>query len=539
MATARKTAATAPVQEEGDLRVKILNTFMTCDHRNTETSMKVHQEVQSKDPLFYAHLACWYRKNGELRDVNEVFSALLATDSYLPNREVGLALFREQAPFMKKRILGFIKGKTVKVREKTGKKIEVEVSGSKGKGKKKKMIDEVKITEKKVGLNKTLPTAFKTEVTRYLRWLESQPEKFDTVAIRSAKDLKALYASHGLQIKPSPRAQQILFEKKYPEDSKLNVFEKVTSAKTPEEAAKLIVENKIPYTVAVGLVDKITPSVLVALISAMSPQELINNVASLEEKGAMDNPEVKKLIQAKLGKAEKAKGVATLKSKTAAATGRVKDVEVLKHLDKVADEQVKKSGTIKVPTAIFVDQSGSMNKAIEIGKRCAALLSGVTVADLHVVCFNTAATPLTTEDKTLTGWERAFAPVHANGGTSVGCALDYLMRREHVVEQIVIITDEGENQAPYFTDVFALYKEKTKVTPHVVIINVHGTATSMSDRTLHVSLDSARITYDMYKPTNSDYYGLPGLVTLLSRKSKLDLVYEIMDFPLLARRDFH
>ena len=83
-------------------------------------------------------------ENGELRDVNEVFSALLSVDSYLPNREVGLALFREQAPFMKKRILGFIKGKSVKVREKTGKKIEIPG----GKGKKKKMIDEVKITEK-------------------------------------------------------------------------------------------------------------------------------------------------------------------------------------------------------------------------------------------------------------------------------------------------------------------------------------------------------------------------------------------------------
>jgi hypothetical protein len=534
--TARKNAATTDkTSPEEDLRVKILNTFLVCDHRDTEASMKVHQEVQLKDPVFYSHLACWYRKNGELRDVNEIFSALLVSDTYLPNREVGLALFREQAPFMKRRILGFIKGKTVKVREKTGKKIEIPG----GKGKKKKMIDEVKITEKKVGLDKSLPTAFKTEVTRYLRWLETQPEKFDAIAIRSAKDLKALYASHGLQIKPSPRAQAILFDKKYPEDSKLSVFEKISSAKTPEEAAKLIVENKIPYTVAVGLVDKVTPSVLVALISAMSPQELINNVASLEEKGAMDNPEVKKLIQAKLGKAEKAKGVATLKSKTAAATGRVKDVEVLKQLDKVADEQVKKSGTIKIPTAIFVDQSGSMHEAIEIGKRCAALVSGVTTADLHVVCFNTAATPLVTADKTLTGWEKAFAPVHANGGTSVGCALDYLMRRDHVVEQIVIITDEGENQAPYFTDVFAQYKEKTKVTPHVVIINVRGTATSLSDRTLHVSLDSARITYDMYKPTNSDYYGLPGLVTLLSRKSKLDLVYEILDTPLLVRKDFH
>jgi len=527
MATATQKNTAAPEKEE-DLRVKILNTFMTCDHRNTEMSMKVHQEVQTKDPLFYAHLACWYRKNGELRDVNEVFSALLSVDPYLPNREVGLALFREQAPFMKRRILGFIKGKKVKVREKTGKKIKIG----------KKTVDEVKITEKKVGLDKSLPTAFKTEVTRYLRWLESNTEKFDTVAIRNAKDLKALYASNGLQIKPSPRAQAILFDKEYPKDSKLNIFEKISTAKTPEEAAKLIVENKVPYTVAVGLVEKITPSILVALIDAMSPQELINNVASLEEKGAMDNPDVKKLIQAKLGKAEKSKTVATLKSKTAKATGRIKDEEVLKQLDKVADEQVKKSGTIKVPTAIFIDQSGSMDKAIDVGKRCAALVSGVTTADLHVVCFNTAATPITSTEKTLTGWERAFAPIHANGGTSIGCALDYLMRRGHAVEQLVVITDELENSAPFFTDVFAKYKEQAKATPHVVIINVSATAHSYSDQILHESLDKAKITYDVYKPANSDYYGLPGLVTLLSRKSKLDLVYEILDTPLLVRRDF-
>jgi len=165
-------------------------------------------------------------------------------------------------------------------------------------------------------------------------------------------------------------------------------------------------------------------------------------------------------------------------------------------------------------------------------------VSGVTTADLHVVCFNTAATPITSTEKTLTGWERAFAPIHANGGTSIGCALDYLMRRGHAVEQLVVITDELENSAPFFTDVFAKYKEQVKATPHVVIINVSATAHSYSDQILHESLDKAKITYDVYKSANSDYYGLPGLVTLLSRKSKLDLVYEILDTPLLVRRDF-
>jgi arsenate reductase-like glutaredoxin family protein len=520
--------------KEEDLRVKILNAFMTCPHRDTDKIAEVHKELREKDPLFYSHLASWYKKHGELRDHLELFSAFLSTDPYQPNREVGLALFREQPPFMKTRILGYIKGKTVKVREKTGKKIEIDG----GKGKKKKKIDEVKVTEKKVGLGLRLPTAFKTEVRNYLAWLEQDKERFDTVAIRNRNDLKSLYASHGLQIKAGPRAKAILFDKKYPEDSKLNVFKKVSDAKTPEEAAKLIVENKIPYTTAVSLVEKITPSVLVALINAMSPQELINNIASLQERGALDNPDLKKMIDTKLEKAKTAKNVSTLKSKTAKSTGRVTDEEVAKKLDDIADVRVKKTGAIKATTALFVDQSGSMDEAIEIGKRCAALVSGATIADLYVVCFNTAATPLTCSEKTLTGWEKVFKPIHANGGTSIGCALDYMLRRKHAVEQIVVITDEHENTAPFFTEVFKKYVEEMKVTPHIVIINVRANATSFHDQILHDSLDKARIAYDMYKPENSDYYGLPGLTTLLSRKSKLDLVYEIMDEPLLTRKAF-
>ena len=35
-----------------------------------------------------------------------------------------------------------------------------------------------------------------------------------------------------------------------------------------------------------------TPTVLLALIERMSPQELINNIASLTKRGAMENPDL-------------------------------------------------------------------------------------------------------------------------------------------------------------------------------------------------------------------------------------------------------
>ena len=519
-------------QAENDVRVNIFNSFMSCPHRDTELARKIHEEIRQKDPLFYSHLASWYwKQQDQLRDHNELFSGLLVTDPFLENREVGLALFREQPPVMKDKIVQFIKGKTVKIREKmtdsSGMPVKVRVGN--------KFHDKVKITEKKVGLNRSLPNCLKTEVEAYLKFLESDSEKFDSVVMRNAKELKDLYFARGPFPYPhSERAQKILFEGEYPKDSRLCILKEIAAAKTPETAAELIVRNKIPYQVAVGLLDKITPSVLVALINSMTEQEVINNIASLKEKGAMDNPDTNKIIMAKLEKAKTSKKVSSLKSKTAVGTGRIKDAVLVKKLDEIADVQIQKTGTIKIPTAIFVDRSGSMEEAIEVGKRVSAFVSGITTADLYVVAFDVAPAEIKSEGKTLTDWEKAFRPIRAGGGTSVGCALQYLAVKKISVEQVVVVTDEGENQSPYFHEEYPDYVKATGVSPHVVIIHVGGG----DDHAFRNYLSAARISHDVYTPNAGDNYSLPGLATLLARKSKLELVMEIMDTPLLKRKPF-
>ena len=512
-------------RSETDIRLQMLNSFLNCPHRDTETLSKLHQELQTQDPVFYAHLSAWYFKNGDVRDIKEIMAGSLSCASFLENRETGLALLRKLPVFLKRRVVGFIKGKKIKIREKTGKKIQ----------KGKKTIEEVKITEKTVGLFKNIPTALKKDVEKYLRWLEADADRFDSIAMKNFNDLKGLYAS--LSIKPCARAQQILFEQKYPEDSKLNVFKTISAIKVPEEAAKLIVKNKIPYTVAVGLIDSVTPSILAALINAMSPQEVINNIASLEEKGAMDNPDLKALVDSKLEKAKTSKGVAALKPKAAQSTGRVKNEETIKKLEAITDSQIRRSGTIKEPTAILCDKSGSLAAAIETGKRAAALLSGAMEAPLHVIAFDSMAREITATGTGMSHWEKAFASVSAHGGTSIGCALDYLMRKGVSVNQIIVITDEDENAEPYFHAVYPAYQKRFNVTPTITVINVMNRG-GVHNTTFTSFLKRANIAFDVYKPDGFDYYALPGLVTLLSRSTKLDLLYEIMDTPLPIRKDF-
>ena len=507
-------------QQEQDIRIQMLNSFMSCPHRDTSQIKKAHEELQRQDPVFYAHLACWYRTHGDIRDHAEIFASLLTVDPYIDNREVGLALFRDMPVFMKHRVSGFIKGKIVKIRKKLPGFKTIEGG---------KKIPNFEIEEKTVGIFKNHPSALKNEVKQYLRYLEANDDRFDNVALGRSKDLKSLYAS--MSIKPSKRAQEILFEKKYPDKSKMNVLKEISEAE-PDKAAELIVKNKIPYTTAVGLVETLTPSIVAALINSMSPQELINNISSLEARGVMNNPGIKEMIEKKLEKAQKSSNVAALKSKVAKKA--VKDESLAEKLDKVADAQIKKRGTIKVPTAIFIDKSGSLSQAIEVGKNCAALISGATESTVYVVVFDTMPKQIFAEGNTMSAWEKAFKPVVANGGTSIGCALQLLRMKKYYVDQIVVVTDGGENHpVDHFAAVYPEYVKEMNVRPTVVTIRV-GTWESAFVN----SLNAAGIENEVYDPSGSDYYGLPGLIPLLSKKSKFDLLMEIMDTPLLKRKPY-
>ncbi len=91
-------------------------------------------------------------------------------------------------------------------------------------------------------------------------------------------------------MKPSERAQRILFDADPPRDSRLFALRQLAKATSPAEQAQAIIDNAIPYRVAATVVRQMTPTVLLALIDRMSPQELINNVASLSKRGAMEQP---------------------------------------------------------------------------------------------------------------------------------------------------------------------------------------------------------------------------------------------------------
>jgi hypothetical protein len=376
-----------------------------------------------------------------------------------------------------------------------------------------------------------LPRSARTAVKYYLQTRERDPLFFDKAALRGRKALKQLYAS--LHLKPHPRADAILFKNQPPCDSLAYIVKQLAQIQMPSEQARLIVAHQIPYTVAIGAIKIVTPSVLVALINAMSPQEAINHLKPLQNRGALDNPQVKALIEVKLNQAQASHRVSAYKANIAAQVISVDEV-IAAQLAQITEQQVKKHGQIKVNTALLVDKSGSMSRAIEVGKQIAALISGITLAKLFVYAFDTLPYSITAKSHHLSDWEQAFRYIKAGGNTSAGCALEIMRKRQQLVEQIILVTDERENAAPYFLSSYQIYQTTFNKQPHVFIIKIGNGAHPQIEE----QLKAAQIPVDSFHFTG-DYYSLPNLVPLLCQPSRLDLLLEIMAISLPNRLDFN
>jgi hypothetical protein len=389
--------------------------------------------------------------------------------------------------------------------------------------------DEVKVTTESFGLFVNPPRSLRTEIVRYLREREADVEWFDGSVLVARKAIKRLYALN--HVKPGERAQRILFDGDPPRDSRLFALRQLAKATTPAEQAQAIVDNAIPYRVAATMVKQMTPTVLLALIDRMSAQEVINNVASLTKRGAMENPDVKALIELKLEEAKTASRVSAFKTgKALDAAGASVSAEVKAKLEQVADAQVKGKGRIKRPTALLIDKSGSMSLAIELGKRIAAMISAVCERELYVYAFDTLAYPIDRAGDDLASWERALLGITAGGGTSCGVGLEAMRLKKQYVEQIILVTDEGENQGPLFVPTLLKYRQTLGADPNVCIVRVPGSTSG-----LETQCRTAGITVDTFQ-FGGDYYALPNLVPLLSKPSKLELLMGILEFPLPKRK---
>jgi hypothetical protein len=150
--------------------------------------------------------------------------------------------------------------------------------------------------------------------------------------------------------------------------------------------------------------------------------------------------------------------------------------------------------------------------------------------ELYVYAFDTMAYPIERAGDDLASWERALAGIAAGGGTACGVAVEYMRLKKQYVEQIILVTDEGENQGPHFAETLLKYRQEMKADPGVCIVRTPGAMQVLEGR-----CKAAGVAVDVFQ-FDGDYYSLPNLVPLLSKPSRLELLMEIMEYPLPVRK---
>jgi hypothetical protein len=381
------------------------------------------------------------------------------------------------------------------------------------------------ITER-FGVFRNVPRSMKTEIARYLREREANPDWFDSTVLVARKALKRLYAL--LHVRPGERAQRILFDDDPPPDSRLYGLRELARAERPDEQAHAIVEHRIPYRVAATVVRAMTPEVVRALVEVMSPQELINSIKSLKERGALEDAEVKAAVEAKLARAKDDRRVSAYKASVAAEAAQATG-DLAEKLEEVTEARVKAKGEIRRPTALLIDKSGSMHDALEVGRQLGSMISAVCRRELFAYAFDSQARLLDFGDKSLAGWEKALAGLYAGGATSCGAALDEMRSRGQRVEQLIFVTDGNENREPYFRDTYEAYAETLSVRPAVIVVKVGRAGEGLERDCQDLGVAPTAFTFE------GDYYALTNLIPLLSQPSLLDLMFEIMEYPLPRR----
>ena len=114
---------------------------------------------------------------------------------------------------------------------------------------------------------------------------------------------------------------------------------------------------------------------------------------------------------------------------------------------------------------------------------------------------------------------------------SIGAPLAWLRANKVQVEQLLVVTDEEENTAPYFADQMELYTREMGVRPEVTLLKV-GSASQHVEKQLR----SRQVSFETCQFTG-DYYSLPNLIPLLTRPGRLELLMEILSTPLPVRPD--
>jgi hypothetical protein len=391
--------------------------------------------------------------------------------------------------------------------------------------------------------------AFRRMVRRYLQVLESNNSRFVKTAALHRGSLQKLYVlSHS---KPKFNFTNIVLFGRTLDGAKAappsgSIFEAIAKLKDmdPKEAAAAITKFGIHPRIAIGAFNKkIEGSDLgMAIIGRMSPTELVTSSRLLKKLGVDKSPTLRAAYDEALTRAGKSKANVLKTTKVIEALAEEEDEGesfVREKLKGLQEKQLQALGGIEGDWLVLGDKSGSMTESIELSRRIAATLAKMVKGKVILVFFDTAPRAIDATGKTYEQLLNLTKYVDAQGGTSIGCGLQFALESGFEANGIVVVSDGAENTSPFFCNVYQEFSKKygrTVPVYHFVLSGkadhfptppFHGYSFGPSQEAPPVDVQK----FDLRK--GIDYYALPNLLQML-RTQRYGLIDQIMNTPLLT-----
>lgn len=503
--------------ESGITTNQLIATLTKSPHGDLAQYLPIGLPAAEKDPEFFGKLLGWNAKKGEIRDSKKalpVIALAVAADPEL--QENALAYLAMLPPRELKLAIEF-----AKIVHKSRRSFSLRM--------------------------------VKRLVGRYLVDLEAHTGVWDRRALQHKQTLTWLYRfSH---TSPSSRAQVILFRGGNGKHGgtrlpfllpRGSVWEALVQLKTATAimAAGLIAKFRIPFLILQGVLGAKAkdPDLGLAMINNMTPAEVIKNTKMLEKLGIKSVPALRAAYQEKLtAAAESRKGASLAASKAAEVLSEDEDnAPLVAKLQAVAEKKLEMI-SVEGNWLVLADKSASMQTAIEKAREVAAVLAKVAKGSVYLAFFDTSVRGYEVTGKTLDEITKLTRLIKADGGTSCGAGIDWAQSNNYEVDGIVIISDGGENNHPYFAPAYEAYVKQLGRTLPVYYYRVSaagwGVGSSFNADAMTGNLKRSNIavtTFDVDK--SMDYYSMPNLVQTM-RTNRYSLTDEIMSFPLLKLDD--
>lgn len=245
-------------------------------------------------------------------------------------------------------------------------------------------------------------------------------------------------------------------------------FEDLKRADAAEDKIKAITEGRLPHEVVTGTI-KPDKAIWNAIVPQMPVFALLRNLNTLDRAGVLD--ENRKLITEKLADKEvlrksKILPFRFLNAFEQVSKGWTKDV-----LRQAVELTFDNLPEIPGKTAVFLDVSGSMNgQYLRIGSVFALALFKKTKGNGVFWVFDTRTLDpkASLHDSILSQAER----IHPLGGTDTGAPVRTLIHKKEKVDNIIIITDEQQNNgSPFYRELLA-YRNKISPSAKAFVVDI-------------------------------------------------------------------